>query len=295
VNTIITKLGATGDVVRTTTLLARLPGHVTWITEAKNVPLLRGFRDDLRCLAWEDRAQCADRDYDLAINLEDTLEVAALIKGLKVRQLYGAYADDQQRMQYTKDASAWFDLSLISVHGRQQADHLKLLNRRTYQDLVFVGLGFQFTNEPYRLPAPPPTDLSGDVAVAREAGPVWPMKNWAYYDQLIEQLRADGLRVNVLPKRPTLLEHLGDVAAHRCVVGGDSLPMHFALGTNVRCVSLFNCTSPWEIHDYGLLTKLISPLLTEYFYKRTFDARATTAITLAEVKAAVLAALPARH
>ncbi|HEY4300740.1 MAG TPA: glycosyltransferase family 9 protein [Candidatus Didemnitutus sp.] len=292
-NTLITKLGATGDVVRTTALLARFPGHVTWITEAKNVPLLQGFRDDLRCLKWEDRAEAADRGYDLAITLEDTVEVATFVQGQQVKQVYGAYLDAQQKVRYTPDSSPWFDLSLISVHGRQQADHLKLLNRRTYQDLVFAGLGFTFSGEPYRMPPPPKTDLSGDVAVAREAGPVWPMKNWAFYDQLIEQLRAEGLRVNVLPKRPTLLEHLGDVAAHRCVVGGDSLPMHFALATNVRCVSLFNCTSPWEIHEYGLLTKLISPLLAEFFYKRTFEARATTAITLPEVKAAVLASLQA--
>ena len=79
----------------------------------------------------------------------------------------------------------------------------------------------------------------------------------------------------------------GDVAAHRCLVGGDSLPMHFALGTGVRTVSIFNCTSPWEIYDYGILTKLISPLLGEFFYKRTFDPRATTAISLNEVLAAV--------
>jgi hypothetical protein len=64
--------------------------------------------------------------------------------------------------------------------------------------------------------------------------------------------------------------------------------MHFALGTNVRTVSIFTCTSPWEICDYGILTKLISPLLGEFFYKRNFDPRATTAISLDEVFAATL-------
>ena len=67
------------------------------------------------------------------------------------------------------------------------------------------------------------------------------------------------------------------------MVGGDSLPMHFALGTETHCVTLFTCTSPWEIHDYGLQTKLISPLLQEFFYKRGFDKRATTAIGVEEV------------
>jgi ADP-heptose:LPS heptosyltransferase len=131
--------------------------------------------------------------------------------------------------------------------------------------------------------------LEGDVAIAAEAGPVWPMKNWAYYGPLQQALEKRGLKVNVLPKRSTLLEHLADVRNHRCVVGGDSLPMHFALGAGRRCVSIFNCTSPWEIHDYGLQTKLISPLLEEFFYRRNFDPRATTAISLEEVLKAVLA------
>ena len=64
--------------------------------------------------------------------------------------------------------------------------------------------------------------------------------------------------------------------------------MHLALGGEVRCVSLFTCTSPWEIHDYGLQKKIVSPLLKEFFYKRGFAERATSAITLEEVLTAVL-------
>jgi hypothetical protein len=67
--------------------------------------------------------------------------------------------------------------------------------------------------------------------------------------------------------------------------------MHFALGTNTRCVSLFTCTSPWEIYDYGLQTKIVSPLLGEFFYQRGFNSRATTAIGLSEVLDATLGQL----
>jgi ADP-heptose:LPS heptosyltransferase len=89
--------------------------------------------------------------------------------------------------------------------------------------------------------------------------------------------------VNVLPKRPTLLEHLGDIAGHRLLVSGDSLPMHLALGRGIRCVTLFTCTSPWEIHGYGLQEQIISPALERYFYRRDFDPAATTAIPLQTV------------
>src|SRR5687767_4085624 len=52
---LIVKLGATGDVVRTTTLLRRFDGRVTWLTASKNKPLLEGLKGtsaDLRALEW---------------------------------------------------------------------------------------------------------------------------------------------------------------------------------------------------------------------------------------------------
>jgi ADP-heptose:LPS heptosyltransferase len=139
------------------------------------------------------------------------------------------------------------------------------------------------------LPKPIETGLSGDVAMAADAGPIWPMKRWACYDELKQRLEDQGLTVNVLPKRRSLREHLADVRNHRCLVGGDSLPMHLALGTGTRCVTLFTCTSPWEIYDYGIQKKIVSPLLEEFFYKREYDKRATTAISVDEVLDAVMA------
>jgi ADP-heptose:LPS heptosyltransferase len=287
-NILIIKLNATGDVVRTSTLLHRLQGDITWVTAPNNTALLDGLRPNVRCISWENRAQALDRAYDLVISLEDELETAAFVKSAGAKQVFGAYLNGDGHVKYTDDAWRWFDLSLISVHGRQRADELKYLNRHTYQELVFDGLGFMFQSEPYVLPKPVATDLRGDVAISPVAGPVWPMKAWDHYAALQARLEAAGYKVNVLPRRATLLEHLGDVAQHRVLVSGDSLPMHLALGVGTHCVSLFNCTSPWEIHDYGIQTKVVSPLLGEFFYKRGLDPRATKAITLDEVYQATL-------
>ena len=290
-NILIIKLGATGDVVRTTPLLRKLDGRVTWITEAKNVPLLEGLQDNLLSLSWEQRHLVANENYDLVINLEDMLEPGQYVRALKFGRLFGALLETDNRLAYTDDSRGWFDLSLISRFGKQQADRLKLENRRVYQDLIFAGMGLQFAGETYRLPEPVQSDLTGDVAIATEAGPVWPMKKWDHYDLLKQRLEDRGLIVNMLPRRATLLEHLADVQNHRCLVSGDSLPMHFALGTGVRCVTLFNCTSPWEIFDYGIQQKIISPLLAEFFYQRGRDCRATAAIGLDEVFNAVMSQL----
>jgi heptosyltransferase II len=292
---LIIKLGATGDVVRTTPLLRRLNGSVTWLTAAKNAVLLQGLNENLRSYSWENRMRALDIDYDLVINLEDTPDVAQFLKTLRCKEIFGAYVDSNNSLRYTENSRCWFDLSLISSYGRCEADRLKLLNRRTYQELIFTGLGLRFAGEPYVLPEAIETGLYGDVALAAEAGAVWPMKKWAYYDQLKQRLENQGLTVNVLPERSSLLEHLADVQNHRCLVGGDSLPMHFALGTATPCVSLFTCTSPWEIYDYGIQKKIVSPLLEDFFYKRAYDQRATTAISVDEVDVAVMEQLGLKH
>jgi heptosyltransferase-2 len=285
---LIIKLNAAGDVVRTTSLLRCLRGSVTWITQGPNVELIANYDNRVRCLDWTEREQALGRSYDLVINLEDEVPAAGFAMQARGTRLFGAYLDGESHVAYSEDSRHWFDLSLISSHGRERADQLKLVNRRTYQELVFEGLGFSFAGERYVLPPPSPTMLVGDVALAPVAGPVWPMKGWAYYDALKAELESAGLQVNVLPRRATLLEHMGDVANHRCLVSGDSLPMHFALATGTPCVTIFNCTSPWEIYDYGLQTKVVSPLLEQHFYKRTFDNAATTAIRLEDVFEAVM-------
>jgi len=293
-NLLIVKLGATGDVVRTTPLLRSFDGQVTWLTSLKNKTLLEELPElsvDFRAITWNDRSILGGESFDLVINLEDDLETARILRSLRTQRIFGAYADEQHRMRYTEDASKWFDLSLISIYGRQKADELKLHNRRSYQELIFDGLGLEFRGEQYLLPPTPESELQGDVAIAPEAGPVWPMKRWAHYDWLKAELENRDLKVNFLPIRPTLLEHLADVRGHRCLVSGDSLPMHLALGSGVPTVALFNCTSPWEIYDYGILTKLVSPLLSEFFYKREFDPRAVTAIAREDVLHAVLQAV----
>ena len=292
-NTLIIKVGATGDVVRTTPLLSRLKGQVTWLTASKNTVLLQGLNCDLRCFSWEERAKVSKNHYDLVINLEDTLDVAQFLKTVRCGEIFGAYLGSNGSVTYTENSRRWFDLSLISAHGKLKADKLKFQNRQTYQELVFDGLGFRFAAETYLLPEPIETELAGDVAIAADAGLVWPMKKWAYYGLLKQRLEEEGLTVNVLPQRSSLLEHLSDTQNHRCLVGGDSLPMHFALGTRTPCVTLFTCTSPWEIYDYGVQRKIVSPLLEKFFYKRGCDKRATTAISVDEVFESVMVQLEA--
>jgi ADP-heptose:LPS heptosyltransferase len=282
--TLIIKLGATGDVVRTTTLLNELQGEVYWMTSDLNRGMLEGHPAITEIIPWSLRGKLYTRRfYDLIINLEDTPEAAQIVSANTCGDLYGAYLGTNGKVVYSHNAREWFDMSLISRFGRKKADDLKLLNRKSYQQIIFSGLGLSFSDQSYYLPQPGYSELRGDIAIAPKAGSVWPMKEWAYYDDLRQMLEEEGFKVNFLPMRETLKEHLGDVSNHGLLVSGDSLPMHIALGYRIPCVSLFICTSPWEIHDYGIQTKIVSPGLAQFFYRREYQEPAATSIPIEPV------------
>jgi len=285
---LIIKLGAAGDVLRTTTLFNVLKGEVHWLTSDLNMVLLKGASQISDCIPFSKRTDLRHRSYDLVINLEDTLEAALLLKEIQYKDLFGSYINRDNRLTYTESSEEWFDLSLISRYGKEKADQLKFENRNTYQQMIFNGLGYPFTGEKYFMPEPDEPGLEGDIAIASQSGSVWPMKNWAYYEELKTKLMDKGYKVNSLPLRNTLREHIGDIRNHQYLISGDSLPMHIALGSGIQCLTIFICTSPWEIYDYGVQKKMVSPHLKEYFYKRGFDPKATASISLSEVYETIL-------
>ena len=50
--TLIIKLGATGDVVRTTTLIEVLKDEIYWITSDQNLIMLEGHPKIAECIPW---------------------------------------------------------------------------------------------------------------------------------------------------------------------------------------------------------------------------------------------------
>ena len=285
---LIIKTGAAGDVLRTTPLLRAFEASsIDWFVGTVNGILLHNFPMRKTYLLAENIPPGSH--YDLVISLEDDPEVCRpVLDRIRWKRLFGAYASADGTMRYSEDSAPWFDMGLISRYGRTRADEMKLANRKSYQEIIFNCLGLRFEQEPYVMPeALPGSDLRGDIAVAPKAGSTWPNKNWEYYDILIERLSSFA-QVTILPGRASMLEHLADIRNHKLVISNDSLPMHVALGYGIPTVGVFTCTSPWEIYDYGLLKKIVSPRLAEFFYDRKFSAEAVSAIPVDQVFQAVV-------
>ena len=287
---LVLKVGALGDVVRTTPLLTVLEGKVTWITSEAAAPLLAGnpLIDRLYC---NDHPQDSlfDDQFDLVINLEDELSAATLASKVKTKSLIGAYVDGD-RVAYTESAADWFDMSLISRFGKKKADELKMNNRKTYQDFIFSMVGRHFQAEEYVLKMPLNKGAVPNlVGLEARAGDVWPMKRWNKFEVLTHLLERAGFKVKIFEQREQLRDYVDDINECECIVCGDTLAMHLGLALRKRVVAIFTCTSPHEIYDYQRMIKIVSPIWKEYFYRRDFEPAPAEAISVESVFDAVKA------
>lgn len=290
---LIVKTGASGDVARSTLLLRVLEDEIFWITDPYQVPLFPDNHPRLTLLSSKDIPEYVlEQDYELVFNLEEDEELVKKISQVSARKWTGIYWDGDA-IRYTPDAADWFDMSLLSTLGLEEADRRKFNNTRTFQDLLLGMIGKPFNNEEYLVYHNPNVKRHAKrVALETTAGPRWPNKVWTGYDEIADRLRARGYEPFILKRREHLRDYMADIQSCSCLISGDTLGMHLGIGYGLACISLFSCTNHHEIHDYGRVTKIVSPLIDRYLYTTTFSQEAVSAIPVDAVWDAFLSIEP---
>jgi lipopolysaccharide heptosyltransferase II len=282
---LIIKTGAAGDVVRTTVLLNALHGKITWLVDEKYIDILPRDHPTLeKIISAKNAEKLLAEEFDLIISLEEDLQCARLATKIISKKITGVYVADNN-LKYTADSAGWFDMSLISSKGFEIANKIKSENTSSFQHLLFDMIGLSFRGEPYCIYNDENILVEEKlVGIEKRAGNRWPNKSWNGYDQLAENLSKQGFTIKILSQRNYIKEYLNDVLACSYIISGDTLAMHVALAYNKPCLAIFNCTSPDEIYDYGILKKVISPLVKEVFYQTIYNNKAITAIKIEEVE-----------
>lgn len=282
---LIVKIGALGDLVRTTPILRVLKGNIFWITSKEAFEILPKIKS-LKILNPEKIDTLRNLDFDLILNLEEDENWAKNLSELKTKKLIGVYFDfKKNKLSYTKESRKWYDMSLISKYGKEKADLLKWKNRKSYQEILFGMIGRQFKGEEYWLNyrIRPSKTKEIIVAIEKRAGKVWPMKVWPYYDELKRKIEKAGYKVFYLKQRKSLIDYMKDIDKANILICGDTLAMHIGLYLRKRVIALFLCTSPWEIYGYNRMEKIINPYLKEAFYRRDYDEKLVKGISVGEV------------
>ena len=294
-NILIIKATASGDVLRTTILLHILKGNIFWITARYNIPLFPDHYLNLTLIPAEDiPADLLKLHFDIIINLEEDIEIAKYLRVIKTNKTIGVFWNNGL-LDYSENSGELFDMSLISKLSTDNANELKKKNKRSYQEIICGMVRKPFSGENYVLHRNNSSNITDHIRIGIEqrVGKRWPNKYWVGYGELQKELHTNNYEVIVFEQRDKLRTYMEEIRQCHLIIAGDTLAMHIALGYQIPCVGIFNCTSPAEIHDYGILRKIISPLLENVFYDTQYIKEATEAISVDTVLHAVYLQLQA--
>jgi len=299
---LIIKLGAIGDVLRTTSILQGLkdkyhPEAIDWLTKSSGREVLLHNPFINQIILWKEKEKLGA--YDLVISLEDDFAACELASKIEAKKIMGTFVRDG-KIHYTP--SAWFDMSAVSKYGIEKANQLKAKNKKTFQahmaDLLGIKVGayiFNLTPEEVEYGEGRVRSLGvrrGEkvVGINTGAGKRWQLKSLSVEKtiDLIKKLKtkciilggeeekernekiakATGMPVSGVH---SLRNFAGIINACSSIITSDSLAMHFAIALKKKLVVFFGPTSSGEIELYGLGKKVSADMDCLTCYKKKCD------------------------
>lgn len=323
-------LGADGTVLRTLPLAQAIyektKAEITWITKGDIATLLEGLPYIKRIVQIEDVADIEDEEFDAVYNFDIDEEALELVDALQAKKKYGFYDDGGYPVAYNSGGEYYlntmFDDEIKKTNTKTYQEMMFAVAELPYVKERFA-LKLTKKDESYAANFIKQHALTGKriIGIHMGAGSRWPSKAWhpqrvkefiqltkhVGYDiilfggpneieshkQINEELKKENIRIIHNNPENTKREFAALVSVCDAIVCGDSFALHVALGLNKKTVALFFVTSPSEIEGYGLLTKIISPQLPDFFPERSdqYDESLVKSISAEEVMSAVEASL----
>lgn len=253
------KLGALGDVLRTTPILHPLvkEGEITWVTLDEAIPLLQEI-PHITCLLPLSRAQeLKNEPFDLLLNADEDPRACMLAEALQANTKKGYGWRNGTYVPFDKDAEYAYRLS--------HDDVLKFhVNRKTYQQILFEMTGMCWKGEDYLLGFRPAALETDAIGLNYLVGEKFQTKHWPHWKVL-----EDNPGVSVQQMYPSLNDYVDWIQSCRILVTSDSLGMHIALALRKRVVILMGSTSWREIETYGRAIKIVALARCAPCYKKT--------------------------
>ncbi len=281
---LIIKLGAAGDVIRTTPLLAPLqqqyPHHLlTWVTEFPS--LLPKIVDDPLLLNTENVLWLRHTHFDLVINLDKDRQACALAAEITADRKIGFSLDhDGMCFPITEGHPESMGTAVQQKFLTGLFDDVNKACTLSYPEEIFAICGYEFKGEEYVVDCP---DVDGVDFGLPEGKPLiglntgcggrwtsrlWPEKYWA---ELARNLQNAGYAVVLLggpeeheknlrlakssgvvyPGHFKLQTFIGLMDQCDLVVSAVTMAMHIALGLGKKLVLFNNIFNPHEFELYG--------------------------------------------
>lgn len=291
---LIIKLGAIGDVIRTTPLVVKLrkdfpAAKITWLTWTPDI-LPSSQIDEI--LKWDNNSlmYVQNSSWDMAINLDKEKEAGALLKTVDARQKFGFVLKDNE-IQPIND---------LAVHKFMTGmfDDVSKANTQSYLQEIFEICGYTHQGEPYlmdthddkgyrwNLPAGKPVIGMNTGCGGRWTTRLWSIDKWVELVELVQKQHpgatilllggeAEDARNREIQQRSGAM-YLGYFSlnefinlVHQChlVITQVTMGMHITLALGKKIVLMNNIFNPNEFDLFGK-GEIVSPDKTcKCFYR----------------------------
>ncbi|MBI4159199.1 glycosyltransferase family 9 protein [Candidatus Woesearchaeota archaeon] len=322
---LILKLGAMGDIVRSTTILTALKEkygadcHITWMIEDNSKEILYNNPYVDRILPYSDETALIlqQEKFDVLLGLEVSPPSTLIANLIDTEEKYGFYFDkDGHPSAYNSSAIPYLE----TVFSNKLSKECK----KTHQEMLFNNIELDYKKQEYVLNLDEyekeyafriiPSKKRELIGIKVGSGGRWESKAWhpdlivdfikkisKDYDVILlggpgeakllpeieEAVKKRGLFVLKNDLKNSVREFMAVLDACDFIVTGDTLTLHLAIGLKKKTVALFFCTPPWQIENYPFLRKIISPLLDKYYMDDRYIEELVKSISTDEVLGAV--------
>jgi len=299
----IIKLGADGDVLRTIPLAKAIKNKhpnsiIRWITKGDISEFLKqSFIDEIFTLPY-----ALEDEFDLLYNFDMDKEATNLAKKIKAKKKHGFYEEAGYPLAFNKGAQYYletiFDDDLKKRNKKTYQEMMFEVAELPYEKIGYaiplktkdVEKAKEFFEK---------NNLQGKkiLGIHMGASSRWPSKVWhrdrikefihlankanysiilfggpneiSPHSALANEIESQGVKIFRNTPDNTKGEFAALVNECSVMICSDSFALHVSLGLNKPAIGLFFCTSPHEVEGYGKLTKLISPMLFEFFPEKS--------------------------
>lgn len=275
---LLIKLGAAGDVIRTTPLLYALRkhycnSHITWLTQFPD--LVPSYKEDSvgadKILPWNETSLLIIKNcsYDVVINLDKDEQACALIKSLEKPEAAFGYTLLNNKPYPINDLANNKYMTGIF-------DDISINNKKSYMQEIFEICGFEYKKEEYILPVfdkekKYDIDHSRDVVgLNTGCGGRWTSRLWPeeYWKEIIEQLQFANYEVVILggPEEHEKNQRLSGLTNAKYF---GVMPLKSFIGLMDQCDLIVSAVTMGMHIAIGLKKKLV--LLNNIFNKNEFE------------------------
>lgn len=273
---LIIKLGAIGDVIRTTPILHKLKSEfpeseIYWLTYS--IEVIPAVVDHVITFTTEDVTTVQQIEFDLLLNLDKDAEACALANSISSKKKKGFILQNGRPWPIDEDASEKFLTGIFDDFSKK--------NHKSYLQELFEICGYEFNGEKYILDLPKESchwDIDKSKPVVglntgcglRWKSRLWPEENWI---ELAQRLLKQGYSVlllggkdehekNQIISEKSGVQYLGyyplkkfihEVDQCDLVVTAVTMAMHIVVGLNKKLI-LFNNTfnkNEFELYGFG--------------------------------------------